>query len=207
MLILLPKQRELTKRDCLRMCIGRRYWGATMDQIPDSAAYKAPLQRYLEKLPQALKDGMGLLLQGPYRSGKTSAAAIVAKASVAWGATVLFLPAEEIVRAIIEKKSFDGEQSLEQRIREVNMLVIDDVGREYSKEYGTSTIEWLLRMFYDSKRCVVMTTNKSLGELTKKYGDSFKEIAKALMTRVVVDGVAWSADEHENSEGYLGEDK
>lgn len=135
MTFMVDSVRELTPDDMRRICVGNRFWGVTVDKIPDSAAYKAMLKKYIENLKEHIEDGIGMLFEGKPRAGKTSAAVIIAKAVMAHSGTAFFIRADELTKAVIEKQQFDEDGMVADRMREVDLLVIDDLGEEHSKDF------------------------------------------------------------------------
>jgi len=189
--------RELHIDDMRRIGVGKRFWGVTLDQIPDSGKYKEELKRYLENLSSNIKGGVGLLFYGDYRQGKTSAATILAKAVVAHGGTAFFIRSDDLVGSMIEKKPFDADQTVMERIEAVDLLIIDDVGSEHvgKSQFNSSLLERLVRHRYDNKKVLIITVNLQPNKLAEAYGEGTLKVMKSMMRLVRVDGTHWYEDE------------
>lgn len=183
--------REITSTDMVRFGVGRTFWHASIDKIPDGAAYKEKLRTYLRGINTCVDQGIGLFLFGPLRSGKTSAATIVAKHVIGHNGTAFFIRANEITSAVVEKKAFDENETVEERMRSVDLLVIDDLGQEHSKEFGRDLVESFVRNRYDNKRSLIVTSNVTREELIKKYSESMVLVLESRSTPIKIEGVNW----------------
>lgn len=175
---------RLTREHMELMQIPERFWSVTFDQIgnwPDREMFR----KYLREIDSQLDRGDGLLLWGPNGHGKTSAAVIVAMEARRRGASVLFVQAEDLRVASIEGVMFSDEKTMMQRAREVDVLVIDDLGKEHSSrnsEYGERLFENLIRYRSSMRRTTVVTTNMApVGEkhsLEKAYLRSMVDVLR-----------------------------
>jgi hypothetical protein len=107
---------------------------------------------------------MSLLLLGSVGTGKTQAAVtatwwLVKKRKIA---TAKFYSAMEL------RTAFD-KGILQQDIKEVDLLVIDDLGREYKSDYNAYIVETLITIRYDLQKPVAITANISFEEIAKRY--------------------------------------
>jgi len=182
--------RDLKAKDLARAEIGKRYWGCYLGNIPEGAAYRQSLQGFVSSLAENLQNGKGFLFFGDYRSGKTGAAVILMKATIAFGGTALLLKADSLTDTVIGNKLFTEDTTLWNRACEVDLLVLDDLGQEHTKEFGSALIEKLIRKRYDEKRSLVVTTNLTYGGIGQKYPSVLK-IMEATLTAVRMEGVDW----------------
>lgn len=187
--------RQLRPEDLRRMNVGKRFWNVALEKIPDQATYKQELTAYIERLKPAIEGGYGLMLNGPYRQGKTSSAVILMKAVVAHGGTAFFIRADEVAGVVIEKTRFDEDQTMEERMRSVDLLVIDDLGTDTTREVGAGLMERLIRWRYDTKKSLVVTANKSMEELARKFNEGTLMVMRSTMKAVRVDGMQWFDEE------------
>lgn len=195
--------REITPDDMRRIGVGERFWDVTLDQIPDTAAYKHKLKTYVDRVTECVREGVGLLLFGDLRMGKTSAAVIVAKAVVAHGGTAYMIRADEIQNAVMDKESFDEDPTVSERLTEVDLLIIDDLGQEHSKDFGRALLENVVRQRYDNKMPLIVTTNVPANLLEEKYGQAVFKVMRSMMLAVPVDGTSWFDKEVEKVKGFL----
>ena len=163
----------------------------TFDQIPDSCAHKRVMRKYIEDSRANLCAGAGLLFYGEPDFGKTSSAIIIGKAALLEGFSVLFLPVDQIQSAIITKEPFDEEQSLISRARSCDLLILDDLGLESSKEFGKSAIEGLIRYRSNRRLSTIITMNLTPKKLDSIYGRAMKSVMTESIYPVPVDGKNW----------------
>ncbi|WP_457567897.1 ATP-binding protein [Desulfurobacterium sp.] len=107
---------------------------------------------------------LSLLLLGSVGTGKTQAVV-----TAAWWllkkrkiATARFYSAMEL-RAAFDK----GE--LQKDIKEVDLLVIDDLGREYRSDYNAYIVEAVITTRYDLQKPVCITANITFEEIANRY--------------------------------------
>jgi DNA replication protein DnaC len=141
------------------MRIPQRFWSVRLDQVDE--AIRPKIDRYLRRLDEHLDWGEGLLLWGDNGVGKTSAAVLIALEVRRRGASVLFITAEGLRQAVLERERFDDDQTVIERARAVDFLVLDDLGKEHPGETGFTErlFENLIRERVAARRTTVMTTN------------------------------------------------
>lgn len=186
--------RTLDPDDMERMRVGKKHWTVRFDDIPDDCSYKAPLREFIDNLRTHMEKGDGLLFHGDYGRGKTGAAVLIMKEVVARGGTALLLGVDEIQQAVVARTLFDEETTLIDRAHEVDLLVLDDMNREYVKEFGKTAIETLIRRRYDNGLSMVVTSNASPAELSKVYEAAMQALRER--TKVVMcQGKNWRAEQ------------
>lgn len=188
---------KLTRAHLERMTLPRRFWNVSYDEVPDSL--KGTLGNFIRDLDEMLDGGEGLLFWGPNGVGKTSAAVLVALEVCRRGGTVLFTTSESIRVSSIEATAFDYDQTLLDRAREVELLVIDDLGKEHrgESEYAERLIENLFRMRSAARRSTIVTTNlplqgntvKRIAGLLTVYSQSLMEVIRETLYPVEATGI------------------
>lgn len=178
---------ELTPEHFLLMRLPRRFWQSAFDQIPEHV--QPAVRNYLQSIDDQLDDGNGLLLWGKNGCGKTSIAAFIAKEARRTGASVLFMTAESIRESSFGKEQVE-DGSLFDRVRTVDFLVIDDLGKEYrdAKKHAARLFENLVRERSASKATTIITTNDPPMGLQKIYPDSMLEVLKEVVVPLKVEG-------------------
>jgi hypothetical protein len=153
---------RLTQAHVERMQIPRRYWGVRLAQVPGQV--RGDVEGYLRAIDDHMDRGDGLLFWGANGTGKTSAAVLIALEARRRGASVLFTTAEGLRQAVLEKRVFDEDQSVVERARSVDLLVVDDLGKEHPGETGFTErlFENLVRERCASQRVTIVTTNLPL---------------------------------------------
>lgn len=161
---------RLTAQHMERAGIPRRFWDVRLAQVGE--AMRDKVDGYLRHLSEMLDYGQGLHLHGANGTGKTSIAVLVAMEALRLGASVLFVTAEQLRRASIEEIWFDEGQLLLDRAREVELLVIDDLGKEHRGEsgYAERLLEDILRQRSSRRLTTIFTTNVPVGDAKKGSG-------------------------------------
>ena len=188
--------RELVELDYVRMNIGGRYWQASLESMFDDALHKPMIERYCKGIHRVRRKGMGLLLWGDNSRGKTYATAVILKTAVAYGFSGYCVLADQLKAAIIEKTVFeqpglDGAvKTVWERVLEVDFLVIEDIGKEYSGQSGfvETQFENLMRHRTRNLMPTLITTNLTLKEYKTRYAKSAFEITKECLFPYQVKG-------------------
>lgn len=160
---------RLTQAHVERMRIPRRFWSVRFDQVP--VDIRTDIENYLRRLDEHLDQGDGLLFWGANGVGKTSAAVFIALEVRRRGASVLFSTAEGLRQATLDRESFDDDQTVLERARSVDFLVIDDLGKEHPGETGFTErfFENLIRERSATQRATVVTTNLPMVHVSAGY--------------------------------------
>lgn len=176
--------RKLKVEDMNRMSVGQRFWNVTMASIPDESSVKEPLQKWINNIKYNLCNGVGLLLFGSYGQGKTSAAVIAMKNTVVRGGTAYLIRGNQLKDAIINNLQFDSDETIKERTKSVDLLVLDDLGSEHDSAFNISMIEEILRDRSDNKKATIITTNLSGPNLKSKFGESLVSFLSATLISV-----------------------
>jgi len=176
---------RLTQAHVERMNLPRRFWNVRLDQI--SEGIRDHVAAYLKDLDGNLDRGEGLLFWGNNGVGKTSVAALIGMEARRRGASVFFTTAESLRQAVLNRTMFDEDQSIDDRARAVDVLILDDLGKEHPGETGFTErlFENLIRERSASKRTTIITTNlplssskKGAASLMSVYIPSMMEVMK-----------------------------
>lgn len=179
-------RRPLTEGDMVRMGLGRRYWEVSLSLVPDSP-WKESVENYLVHLTSCLERGWGLWLHGDNRVGKTSLAVIVAKEARRHEQTVFFIEASSFASASIRTQEYDKDFTIEQKCKYVDVLVLDDLGKEHRNSSGSveSEIEELIRERANDRKVTIITSNVPPDAVCK---GSALDLVKGIVLAVKVHG-------------------
>lgn len=175
----LPFRKSLTQADMERMRLPRRYWECVRELISDESVGDKPspketASRYLSKIDEMMDRGIGLLLWGDNGRGKTSISAVVGKEARRRGYTVLYSECANLKRCVIERIVFDDDESMWERARSVDLLILDDLGKGVQDRtgFGARLLDELIRHRNAEKLATVITTNLDLDDLEDELKDS-----------------------------------
>jgi DNA replication protein DnaC len=133
-----------------------REWTFANDDGKD-AKTMAAMRRYVEKFPQMLENGTGLMLYGNVGSGKSFAAACIANALIESGTPCLMTNFQRIVNQL--SNGFSGKQEYIDSLQNFDLLIIDDFATERKTEYMTEQVTEVIDARYRSKLPLIVTTN------------------------------------------------
>ena len=160
----------------LKAGIPKRFLDARV-QLPQSAAYLSDF---------AEAHGHGLYIHGKSGRGKTYAASALAKEFVDAGYSVTFTTAGRMLESV--KSTFDGNGSTADelaRYTTCDMLILDDLGKENTREWSVNTIFMVMNERYEAMLPIIITSNFSPAEIAGKMGRrGEREAAEAIASRI-----------------------
>ena len=132
------------------------------------------------------RHGQGLYIHGAVGRGKTYEASAIAKEFVDAGYSVVFTTAAGMLESI--KETFDGSGSTADavaRYTKCDVLVMDDLGKEATREWSVNTIFMVLNARYEAMLPTVITSNFAPDEIAEKIGRrGEREAADAIASRI-----------------------
>lgn len=140
-------------------------------------------KEYADTFPIHRERGEGLYIEGTNGTGKTHLAAAIALQLIGEGIPVICKTSGDLLQDI--KKSFDTEGVREHEVldiyKKVDLLIIDDLGKEQCTDWGMSTLYSILNDRYEDMKPTIITTNYDteslIRALTPKGMDGSKIIA------------------------------
>ena len=169
-----------------RMNIPRLYWGCTFDKVPGFCDYLELVQSYALKIDSHIAEGRGLLLHGPYSSGKSAMATLLLR-SLPPGVWGLFVMAEKMAGYVINNERFSVEESFQERMRSVDLLVIDEVVLHDTDTYRDHVVEEFVRDRIRDKKATILTTNLAPSDFQSEYPALGEALIEAVVP-VKIDG-------------------
>lgn len=146
--------------------------------------------KYINHMDEYIQDGIGLLIRGSVGTGKTSMAVSVMREAIKHNYSVLFVPSSSLVDMIMSG-SEEERVKFNNRLKHVKLLVIDDLGTEYSKGWITNKIQSIIDERYNEKKTTIITTNlEQKGSLRNRYSARLED--RILETSIVINCVGKS---------------
>jgi DNA replication protein DnaC len=181
-------RRPLVPADFERMNLSREFWTLKVQGVPESV--REVVTRYLVHTDQMIERGAGMLLSGPAGVGKSGAAALVCKEARSRGYTTFFIGIWELRESMRAKIMFDGDVSMLDRCREVDVLVLDGLRPEDSGErfFGARDIEELVVTRGVRKKVTVVTTRLNAPDIGRHF-PGFLEAAQGCLVYVPMSGL------------------
>ena len=186
----------MTVADMNRANVPSRFWNVKLSEIPEHLEYRDKVRKYLEKMDEMLENGIGLFLYSDENStGKTSIAVLALKQALRLRRTAYFEESGRLKAALIRAEEFEENTPIERRIRTVDLLVLDDVGKEYRTESGfaENTIESVLRDRSQSMRLTIMTSNLKPNKIEQVYSADLAALLRETMIPLRISGYDWRA--------------
>lgn len=148
--------------------------GKTFDDFDDELTYLTPQQRASLRTARDVAQAYAqspsgwLVLEGTYGCGKTHLAAAVANARLEREEAVFFVTAPDLLdhlRTTYGPSAEMGYDEMFDRLRNVQLLVLDDLGVENPSAWAQEKLFQLLNYRYNHRMPTIITTNTDLDML------------------------------------------
>jgi DNA replication protein DnaC len=129
------------------------------------------VRAYLRNLDQRLDGGRGLWLYGDVGTGKTTLAMLVSKTALEAGRSVAIYSLPRLlaeIRDTYEEGSRHSYTDLLDRLAEVDLLHVDDVGTEKTSPWVLEQLYAIVNSRYEEQKSIVLTTNLDREELAEQ---------------------------------------
>lgn len=147
-------------------------WRHTFDQ--QRRVHEA-VKGYVSQFDVALQSGRSVLMIGSSGTGKTHLACGILRHVSDSGGTGFYTTAVDLVgtiRATYGKNAQDTEQKVIDRLCAVDLLVIDEVGRQNDTAYEKEQVWRVLDKRYANRKPAVVVTNLGIDAFTKWMGQA-----------------------------------
>lgn len=115
---------------------------------------------------------VSLLLRGPTGVGKTHLSLAIAGAVMQKGYSVVYGPVQKLLHRL-EKEHFGrAEGDSEDVLLQCDLLILDDVGTEFSSSFYTSALYNIINGRMLEGKPTIISTNLNQKELTDRYGEA-----------------------------------
>lgn len=167
-------------RNLLRSCgVYARYWQATFANIEERGvpetirAQVDEVRAYADQLEANLREGVGMLLKGPVGTMKTTLAVAVMQRQLQEGGHAMFLTMPSLLDSIFSAKAISPEDwnRFETNLRQVPLLVLDDLGAEWSAGWVMTKVDAIFSERYNRQRSTIVTTNLGSSDMKNRYAD------------------------------------
>lgn len=144
---------------------------------------------YIKNFREYFTQGKGLYLEGPCGTGKTHLAIAIALAIINTGVPVICKTSIDIlgdIKRCYERNSEVTEEEVLEAYKTVDLLIIDDLGKEQVTEWSVPVLYSILNERYEALLPTIITTNYNTTALAEKLsakGDA--ETATAIISRFV----------------------
>ena len=193
--------------------IEKEYWDLTLSDFNGDQIAKEAVAAYIKNIDNAVKNGLGLGLSGSHGTGKSMSAILILKAAVEAGYSIRFITLAELMKLIKSQFNENEEEAktfYEDKVRNIELLVIDDIGEEYTpKDYGAFCVAEMSLLFRHRRRsCLptIVTTNLTKADLELKYGSSMSSLMKSNFKFVTIAGEDYREKQGEKWEQLLNGD-
>lgn len=133
-----------------------------------------PIIDYLTNYAAYVREGVGLFLHGTAGTGKTLLANLIAKEFVKLGKSVRVFNFSNLLDSYTAGwKDNVMKARHEHMIKNADLLVIDDIGKELSDKLGAAQLDAALRTRYANSRPTIITSNLSKGKIEANYKSEF----------------------------------
>lgn len=172
--------------------IKKRYLSRTIDSFSVTAENKRSFEvatDYIKNFREYFTQGKGLYLEGPCGTGKTHLAIAIALAIINTGVPVICKTSIDIlgdIKRCYERNSEVTEEEVLEAYKTVDLLIIDDLGKEQVTEWSVPVLYSILNERYEALLPTIITTNYNTTALAEKLsakGDA--ETATAIISRFI----------------------
>ena len=171
--------------------LGKRFMTRTFSAwklTPENKKALESAQKYVEKFETYKEKGIGLMMSGTKGTGKTHLAAAITIELINQGTPVIMNTMISLLQKI--KETYDGElkgteSSFLDLYSTVDLLVIDDLGKERPNEWVLEKLYTIINARYENLLPVIVTTNYDIDRLRDRLTvKNNTETAEAIVSRL-----------------------
>jgi DNA replication protein DnaC len=147
--------------------------------------------QYAAEIERAKRKGLSIILAGSNGTGKTLLAVSILKRAIRKGFTAQMASLGGIIQMYTDGWSDSHKRVLfDERVKNVDFLMIDDVGKEYQAKNSDLTevmFDNLIRYRVGRRKPFILTTNTSASDMKNRYGNSLMSLlsGKCLAVQMV----------------------
>jgi DNA replication protein DnaC len=155
--------------------IGNTYQRLTWDDFHGDEMAKEYCQRYLKNHEQYVSRGVGVMFTGPFGAGKTMASTLLLKDLMHLGYSVYSTTFTGMIDMFTAGwNSVDDKRYFEKKMKASQILLLDDVGKEFrtKNNLSESTFDNVLRYRVQHSKPTFITTNMTHNDMAGGYGSA-----------------------------------
>ena len=167
------------------------WWDKTLEDFKGDKKVLKVVTDYIENIDGNLEHGKGLFFIGNNGVGKTYLTTSILKEAVEQKKTAQFSSLGGLVELFTAGWHSESEKRrFQTKIRNVEILAIDDVGKEYRGGSGLSEVIFdnLIRYRVQRKKTTVLTSNQNPKDIKTLYGASIASLLNECVKIVKVSG-------------------
>lgn len=160
-----------------RTAIPPRFAGCTFDtftvELPEQQKALSACRDYADDFKQMHDKGVCIVLRGNVGTGKNHLACAIARQVSTQGYSSVLLTVSEIIqriRATWDRQSSETETEIIERFADINLLILDEVGRQYGSEAERITLFQVIDARYRAMQPTMVISNLLPTEIIDSLG-------------------------------------
>ncbi len=167
---------ELNRSSGFRLCDFDEFKLEYYPTVGDSVSPREKMEkisRYCRRYAETFSEhSKNLLMIGNTGLGKTLLSLCIAKAVIDRGYRVIYSGTQNLLRKMEKEKfSSDFDDGVSDDILSVDLLIMDDLGTEFSTPFTVSAVYNILNTRLNDGKPTIINTNLSFSELEKTYSE------------------------------------
>jgi DNA replication protein DnaC len=172
------------------------YSNANIENLEDIEVREKTLKKiniYCKRIDEMIDKGWGVVLMGPYGTGKSLLANHILKTALEKEYSAYSREFSEMINMSITGKDYAGiEKPIYEELSKIDFYCIENVGWEYSKEQSTYVplkLDSFITLRHQHGLPTIITMNMTASDLKKDYGDHIYSVLKGHCLFLHVPGV------------------
>ena len=165
-------------------------------------------RKYANNFQQMKAENVGLLLHGNPGNGKTYAAVAIANDLLERSVPVVCVSINALLDRIKESYSKwgqEGEDTILRNLANADLVIIDDLGTEQRTEWSISRVYSIIDSRYRNMLPLIITTNFTIADLKKRYGDRTHDRILEMCTPILNDKASLRREKQQSKSKLLRE--